>query len=126
MRLRLLWIFASVLLMCLVFSPAPVLATATQCQIHKNSEWRCAKDNYQADTIRIDNKSSRDASFNVDVWTSDCGKKGSRISTKTFVLTAGHPVDEPFQAARANQCLEMFIYNCEPDSCKNILAPHTL
>lgn len=124
MKLRLLWIFASVLLMVLAFSP-PVFAAATQCGIHKGNEWRCAKDNYQADTIRIGNESTRRVSFKVGVWTSTCGKKGSEISNGSFSLDPRTPLLVPFMEARANQCVEMFVYDCSPDVCSKVLSAHT-
>lgn len=125
MKLSLLWIFASVLLIVLAFSP-PAFATATQCGIHKGNEWRCAKDNYQADTIRIGNESTRRVSFKVGVWTSTCGKKGSEISNGSYSLDPRVSLPLPLIEARANQCVEMFIYDCSPDVCTNVLSAHTL
>ena len=125
MRLRLLRILASVLLMCLVFSP-PAFAVATQCGIHQNNGWRCAKDNYQADTLRIRNISDGDVSFNVGQWTSTCGKKGTEFGNDSYDLNSGNIRDIPFGSAKANQCLETFVYNCNPGLCKDKLSIHPL
>jgi hypothetical protein len=125
MKLRLLWIFLSVVLMFFVFSP-PASATATQCGIHKGNEWRCAKDNYQADTIRIGNESTRRVSYKVGIWTSTCGKKGSEISNTSGSLDPRTFTTVPLIEARANQCVEMFIYDCTQDACSKVLSAHTL
>lgn len=123
-KLRLFSIFAGVILMVLTIS-SPASATATQCGIHKGSEWRCAKDNYQADTIRIGNESTRSVSFKVGIWTSTCGKKGSEISNKSFFLNSRRAIALPLIEARANQCVEMFVYDCSTDSCSKVLSAHT-
>lgn len=125
MKLRLLGIFASIMLMFFVFSP-PVFATATQCGIHKGNEWRCAKDNYQADTIRIGNESTRRVDFKVGIWTSTCGKKGSEISNSSGSLESRTFTTVPLLQARANQCVELFVYDCTPDVCTKVLSAHTL
>ncbi len=126
MKLRLLWIFASVLLMLFVSSP-PVFAIATQCGVHnEGTEWRCAKDNYQADTIRIGNESTRRVDFKVGIWTSTCGKKGAEISNESFALKSRTLLTHPLIEARANQCVEMFVYDCSPDVCTKVLSAHTL
>jgi hypothetical protein len=123
MRLRLLWIFASVMLMFFVFSP-PAFATATQCQIHKNTEWRCGKDNFGADRIRIGNESTRNASFRVSKWISTCGKKGNEIFDQTLSLNPSTAGLIDFEETRVNQCLELFVFDCEPDACTKILSVH--
>lgn len=123
MKWHLLWIFASVLLMVFVFSP-PASATATQCQVHKGSEWRCAKDNFQADAVRIGNESNRRATFKVSTWTSTCGKKGAVVSDESFSLDSHGAFNYPLVGANANQCVEMFVYGCSPDKCTNILSVH--
>ncbi|HEY9604400.1 MAG TPA: hypothetical protein V6C85_22480 [Allocoleopsis sp.] len=125
MKLRLLGIFASIMLMFFVFSP-PVFATATQCGIHKGNEWRCAKDNYQADTIRIGNESTRRVDFKVGIWTSTCGKKGSEISNSSGSLESRTFTTVPLLQARANQCVELFVYDCTPDVCTKVISAHTL
>ena len=125
MKLRVLGIFASIMLMFFVFSP-PVFATATQCGIHKGNEWRWAKDNYQADTIRIGNESTRRVDFKVGIWTSTCGKKGSEISNSSGSLESRTFTTVPLLQARANQCVELFVYDCPPDVCTKVLSAHTL
>lgn len=125
MRLRLLGIFASVMLMFFIFSP-PVFATATQCGIYKGDGWRCAKDNYQADTIRIGNESTRHVAFRVGKWTSTCGKKGAEIANDGFSLEPRKILTVPLDEARANQCIELFIYDCTQDACAKVLSAHPL
>jgi hypothetical protein len=121
MRLRLLWIFASVMLMFFVFSP-PVFATATQCGIHKNSEWRCAKDNFGSDSIRIANLINRDVSFKVGRWSSTCGKKGAEFSRQSLSVKPSSVIVTNLPEAVANQCIELFVFDCSPDSCTKTLA----
>ncbi len=124
MKWNLLWIFATVLLMVFVFSP-PASATATQCGVHnKGSEWRCAKDNFQADAVRIGNESNRRATFKVSTWTSTCGKKGALVSDESFSLEPKSSFNYSLIGANANQCVEMFVYDCSPDKCTNILSAH--
>jgi hypothetical protein len=125
MKLRPLWISASALLMCFAFS-SPSLAVPTQCSIHKGSEWRCAKDNYVSDTIRIGNESTRHVNFKVSVWTSTCGKKGAEVSTAFGSVEPRSFAVFPLMEARANQCVEMFIYDCSTDACTNVLSAHPL
>jgi hypothetical protein len=124
MKLRLAWIFISVVFMCFLFSP-PAFSAATQCGI-KGNGWRCAKDNYQADTIRIGNESSQSVSFKVGIWTSTCGKKGSEISNESFSVGWRSFATVPLVAAKANQCVEMFVYDCSTDACSKVLSAHTL
>ena len=125
MKLRLAWIFISVVFMCFLFSP-PAFSAATQCGIHKGNGWRCAKDNYQADTIRIGNESTQSVSFKVGIWTSTCGKKGSEISNNSFSVGSRSFTTVPLIAAKANQCVEMFVYDCSTDACSKVLSAHTL
>jgi hypothetical protein len=125
MKLRLAWIFISVVFMCFLFSP-PAFSAATQCGIHKGDGWRCAKDNYQADTIRIGNESTRSVSLKVGIWTSPCGKKGAEISNKSFSVGSKSFTTVPLMAAKANQCVEMFVYDCSTDACSKVLSAHTL
>ena len=127
MKLRLFWIFTSItLVFSIVFSPHPVIATPTQCGIYKNDGWRCAKDNYQADTIRIGNESTRPVTFKVGIWTSTCGKKGSEIANQSLSVKSRQFVAIPLIGAKANQCVEMFVYDCSPDVCTKVLSAHTL
>ena len=121
MKLRLLSIFATVLLMFCVFSP-PTFAVATQCQIHKNGEWRCAKDNYRADKIKIGNRRDEKVSFKIGKWNSTCGQNGSNYSNKSYSLESGKSGSINFENAIANECKELFVYDCSPDWCTNILT----
>lgn len=125
MKLRLIGIFASIVFafMFLVFSP-PAFATATQCEIYKGDGWRCAKDNYQADTIRIGNESTRRVTFKVGTWTSTCGKKGSEMATAAGSLETRSFDTVPLIEASANQCVELFVYDCSPDVCSQVLSAH--
>ena len=128
MNLRPFLIFTSITIVFLiVFSPQVSIATPTQCGIHKKDGWRCAKDNYQADTIRIGNESTRPVTFKVGIWTSTCGKKGSEISNQSFSVGVSRPIVLiPLTGANANQCVEMFVYDCSPDVCTKVLSAHPL
>ncbi|MBE9005212.1 hypothetical protein IQ259_09185 [Fortiea sp. LEGE XX443] len=121
MKLRLLSIFAAFVLMFCIFSP-PSFAVATQCQIHKNSEWRCAKDNYKSDNIKIGNRIQEEVSFKVGKWRSNCGQNGSNYYDESFSLAPGKSTPIYFEDAVANECKELFVHNCSPDSCTNILT----
>lgn len=127
MKLRLFWIFTSIAIVCsIVFYPHPAIATPTQCGIYKNNGWRCAKDNYQADTIIISNETIRPVTFKVGIWTSTCGKKGSEISNQSLsVESRRKAIAIPLIEAKANQCVEMFVYDCSPDVCTKVLSAHS-
>ncbi|MEA5572978.1 hypothetical protein [Calothrix sp. UHCC 0171] len=120
-RFRLLFMFAAVVLIFYIFSP-PTFAVATQCQIHKNSEWRCAKDNYRADKIKITNRRDERVSFKIAKWNSTCGKQGSNYSDTSYSLKPRQSGSIKFESAAANQCKELFVYDCSPDWCTNILS----
>jgi hypothetical protein len=125
MKLRLAWIFISVIFMCFLLSP-PAFSAATQCGLYKGDGWRCAKDNYQADFIKISNESTQSVSFKIGLWTSTCGKKGTEISGARSSLEPKGSINARFMAAKANQCMEMFIYDCSTDACSKVLSAHTL
>jgi hypothetical protein len=121
MKLRLLSIFAVVVLMFCVFSP-PTFAVATQCQIHRSNEWRCAKDDYKSDNIKIANRTQDEVSFKVGKWRSTCGQNGSNYFDESFSVAPGNSASIYFEDAVANECKELFVYNCSPSSCTNILT----
>jgi hypothetical protein len=124
MKLRLLSIFASVVLLFFVFSP-PAFAVATQCEIHKGNEWRCAKDNFRSDNILINNITDKHVSFAVGQWTSRCGKKGTEYYRDKVSLYPGATTSIPFPEAKPGECKELFVFNCSPDSCTKIVGPRS-
>jgi hypothetical protein len=104
-----------------VFSP-PTFAVSTQCEKHKDAEWRCAKDNYRADKIIIGNRRDDKVFFKIGKWSSTCGKNGSNYSNESFSLDPRKSRSIDFEGAIANECKELFVYDCSPDWCTNILT----
>lgn len=121
MKLRLFWIFIAVIVVVCSIS-LPTFATSTHCHEHKGGrEWRCAKDNYKFDHITVTNRIERRINFNVGKWDSQCGKNGSSYYDDRWSLDPNESAEIDFEEANANQCREIFIYNCREDWCTKIL-----
>ncbi len=69
---------------------APLPDRATKCQTRENgSQYRCAKDNYYADTIQVINVSNEKVWFDADKWVSFCGREGNFLGKDIVTLDPG-------------------------------------
>jgi len=93
-------------------------AVATHCDRHKgNSEYRCGKDNYREDNIRITNRAGfgETVCFKIGKWISDCGGLATNYENIDAQLGPNKSRDFRFRAAASGKCDEFYVYNCRVD-----------
>jgi len=90
-----------------------VTGTATHCDRHRgNSEYRCGKDDYPADHVRITNRAGGTVSFKIGKWVSNCGSGGTNYENFDGQLARGASRNFRFRAAARGKCEEFYVHNC--------------
>uniref|UniRef100_A0A6P7FJ09 Uncharacterized protein LOC114330852 isoform X2 n=1 Tax=Diabrotica virgifera virgifera TaxID=50390 RepID=A0A6P7FJ09_DIAVI len=80
------------------------------------TEFRCAKDDYRADTIAVHNRAGNRISFKVGKWLSRCGRPGQNYSDQEYHLGSGENINIDFSEVGSGSCNELFIYQCRIDN----------
>ncbi|KAJ2948005.1 hypothetical protein O0L34_g9798 [Tuta absoluta] len=107
---------------------AAVSARPTHCERWKgDKEFRCAKDNYHADRVKVRNITGNGVSFKVGKWISSCGRPGTNYSDRQYTLNGGESTDVDFGEVGPGACNELFIYDCKRDgrstNCVDVVTP---
>lgn len=101
----------------------------THCEIWRgDSQFRCAKDNYKADSIEVRRITPGTISFSVGKWLSKCGKSGVNYSNERFIIDPAEDFSSiEFTGAGAGICNEFFIYDCKLNdarvNCIEVVQP---
>nr|BDD37282.1 pentatomicin [Plautia stali] len=103
-----------VLVVAIVAAAAVVDCRPTHCERWKgDKEYRCAKDNYRADSVTVRNRAGGTVSFKTGLWLSRCGHGGQNYGDHSYSLGPGGSQDVQFGEVGPGSCNEMFIYDCK-------------
>lgn len=106
-----------VLFLICVALPLLVIGRPTHCDRWKgDSEFRCGKDDYHADSIHIRSISNSKVGFKISKWISECGHPGVNYFDQSYNLRPGDSIDELFSEVNRGSCNELFVYECTLDS----------
>ena len=92
--------------------PSLVLSKATHCQNWKSDEYRCAKDHYGGDHIRVANKDAIGVRFKVGYWMSRCGQHRQNYDNKEYTLAGFEVRYITFGGVGSGYCNEFYVYQC--------------